>query len=173
VNTTEDETTPNDGKCSLREAIQNANGNAKTSPDCKAGSAERDAIHFSLGKKATIVLSSTLPAITDPSGLTINGQKAKITVSGNEQVAVFQVNFGAQLTLANLTVADGSSPGSSGGAGGGLLNSGGTVKVRNTTFSNNSVSKFGGGIANAGGTLTVTDSTFSENSSLNGGGIFT
>jgi CSLREA domain-containing protein len=38
VNTDQDEITPNDGKCSLREAIQNANTNAQTSPDCPAGS---------------------------------------------------------------------------------------------------------------------------------------
>jgi CSLREA domain-containing protein len=85
VNTDQDESTSNDGKCSLREAITNANDNAQTSPDCPAGSmSAEDAIHFSLGNRATIGLSTALSAITDPSGLSINGQKAKITISGND-----------------------------------------------------------------------------------------
>jgi hypothetical protein len=144
---------------------------------CKAGSAtERDAIHFALGtKKAkTIVLGSQLPAITDPSGLSINGQKAKITISGNEQVRVFEVVAGGQgqltLSLSNLTVADGRS-----GVGAGLLNNDATVKVRNTTFSNNSASQGGGIFNNSFGTstLTVTNSTFSNNSGeFGGGGIY-
>jgi CSLREA domain-containing protein len=101
VNTTEDEATA-DGNCSLREAIEAANTNAPVDA-CKAGSAtERDAIHFALGKKATIVVGSQLPTITDPSGLTINGLKKKITVSGNDAVRVFEVGFGAKLSLKNL-----------------------------------------------------------------------
>ncbi len=158
-----------DGDCSLREAIEAANTNAKVDR-CKAGSAtEQDAIQFALGKKAkTIVLGTTLPVITDPSGLRINGREASITISGNEQVRVFEVAAGAQLALSKLTVADGLSSGN----GGGLLNNG-TVKVGKTTFSNNSAN-FGGGILNnSGGTLTVTDSTLSTNSAgVNGAGIY-
>ncbi len=41
VNTDQDDSTSNDGKCSLREAITNANDNAKTFPDCHAGSQAR------------------------------------------------------------------------------------------------------------------------------------
>ena len=100
---------------------------------CAAGdSSQRDAIHFALGKKqATITLGSQLPTITDPSGLNINGQRAKITVSGDDLVRVFEVGSGAKLTLANLTVADGFAS----GGGGGISNAGGTVKVINSTFS--------------------------------------
>jgi CSLREA domain-containing protein len=170
VNTKEDESTPNDGKCSLREAIQNANDNAQTSPDCKAGSAtEEDGILFALGKKATITLDSQLPTITDASGLSINGQKAKITISGNDAVRVFQVNSGAEVTLARLTVAHGKAN----GLGGGMSNDG-TLTVLNSTFSGNNASD-GGGIENLG-TLEVTNSTFSNNSSAQsspgGGAIF-
>jgi hypothetical protein len=131
---------------------------------------QRDAIHFALGDKATITLGSTLPTITDTSGLNINGRRAKITVSGDDFERVFQVNPGAKLTLANLTVADGRSV----AFGGGLENFG-TVKVFNSTFSGNSVHLDiggGGGIFNDGGTLTVTNSTFSENRAGNGGAIF-
>jgi CSLREA domain-containing protein len=194
VNTTDDETT-DDGNCSLREAIEAANTNAPVDA-CKAGSAtERDAIHFSLGKKATIVLGSQLPTITDPLGLTINGQKAKITVSGNHAVRVFQVNSEAKLTLKKLTVAHGKtdfgagifnngtltvtnstfSGNSATSAGGGIFSLGGTTTVTNSTFSGNSANFAGGGIASFGGTLTVTNSTFSGNSATSsagaGGGI--
>ena len=168
VNTKVDEANT-DGDCSLREAILAANTNAKVD-GCKAGSAtERDAIHFAVGKKAkTIVLGSQLPPITDPSGLRISGQEAKITISGNEQVRVFEVAVNAELALLKLTVADGSSA----EFGGGLLNNGGTVKVRNTTFSNNSANQ-GGGIFSSASTVKVSNSTFSNNSAeLAGGGIF-
>jgi len=171
VNTTEDELNA-DGDCSLREAIQAANPPNAPVDGCKAGSAtERDAIHFALGRKATIELGSTLPAITDASGLNINGQKAKITISGNDAVRVFEVDSGAKLTLARLTVANGFIDGN----GGGIENEGGTLKVTNSTFSGNSAD-FGGGIYNIG-PLTVTDSTFSGNSAhdfsgAGGGGIY-
>ena len=53
ANTLEDQTTPslNDGKCSLREAIRNANNNQSSSIDCLAGTAgdARDAINFAKG----------------------------------------------------------------------------------------------------------------------------
>ena len=56
------------GDCSLREAIKAANTNAAVD-GCRAGSAtKRDEIRFSLGKRATIVLASKLPSITDASG---------------------------------------------------------------------------------------------------------
>jgi CSLREA domain-containing protein len=175
VNTKVDESNP-DGDCSLREAIEAANTNVKVDR-CKAGSAtKQDTIRFALGKKAkTIVLvGSQLPAITDPSGLRINDQKGKITISGDEQFRVFEVAQGAQLALRNLTVADGSADGSAGGsAGAGLLNLGGTVTVGNTTFTNNSGgSGLGGGIYSDGAPLTVTNSTFTNNSAGDGGGIY-
>jgi CSLREA domain-containing protein len=165
VNTDADESNT-DGECSLREAILAADTNL-TVDGCAAGSSsERDAIHFALGEKARITLGSLLPDITNPSGLTINGQKAKIKVSGDDSWSVLFVRSGAKLNLNHLTVADGKDS----GAGGGLLNDGGEVKVRNSTFSGNSSQRFGGGIANFGA-LEVTNSTFSGNSAPNGGGI--
>ena len=174
VNTEVDESNT-DGDCSLREAIEAANTNLAVD-GCAAGSAtERDAIHFSLGKEATIVLDSELPPIADTFGLTINGQKAMITISGNDSVRVFRVNPDAKLTLNRLTVADGfaTSPAPDGA---GLFNIGGTVKVANSTFTGNSVvgvsqGALGGAIENnSGGTLEVRNSTFSNNSSNSVGG---
>ena len=87
-------------------------------------------------------------------------------MSGNEEVRVLQEGPGATLTLHNLTVADGSAGASTGVSDGGVLNSGGTLRVDHSTFSNNSAF-FGGGIYNDGGTLTVINSTLSGNN--NGG----
>jgi len=167
VNTDADEDNA-DGDCSLREAIQAANTNQAVD-NCPAGSATgEDSIRFSLGKEATIVLGSTLPEINDPSGLTINGREAKITVSGNDAVRVFWVNRGAALTLARLTVADGFADDSIGGA---IVNDQSTLKVRNSTFSSNSAGRPGGAIYNNYGTLEVKNSTFSDNSANNAGAI--
>jgi CSLREA domain-containing protein len=169
------------GNCTLREAIEAANTNKKVDR-CAAGSAtEEDAIFFSVGDKATIVLGSQLPDITDQAGVHINGQKAKVTVSGNDSVRVFWVNSGAKLTLRYMRVADGFATDLQEPYGAGLLNDGGTVKVINSTFSGNNITStqgaFGGAISN-GGTLTVTNSTFSGNRATNtsigtayGGGI--
>ena len=114
----------------MREAIKAANTN-NVVDGCAAGSStDGDAIHFALGEQAKITLGSTLPEITDPSGLSIDGQKAKITVSGNDKVRVFGVRPGGKLSLLHLTVANGLSPGSG-------LSDGGQVKVSNSTFSGN------------------------------------
>lgn len=53
--------------------------------------------------------------------------------------------------------------------GGGIRNSGGTVKVDQSTFSGNSA-QYGGGIYNDSGTLNVTNSTLSGNDGESGGG---
>jgi CSLREA domain-containing protein len=167
VNTDEDELNT-DGDCSLREAITAADTNAAVD-GCDAGSATgRDAIHFSLGPEATIVLASELPPVTDASGLNINGMMAKITVSGDESVRVLQEEAGAKLTLHNLTVADGNAGSSTGVFGGGVFNNGGTLKVDHSTFTGNSA-VFGGGIQTFNGTLKVINSTLSGN---NNGGNF-
>jgi CSLREA domain-containing protein len=166
VNTLVDEITPGDGLCSLREAIINANDNAQTFPECAAGTGA-NAITFSIS--GTITLGSTLPAITDD--VTIDGGAQSITVSGNNSVRVMIVNSGKTLTLLKLTIANGLSTGA---AGGGIYDDGGTVNVINSTFSGNSASGDGGGILNNGGTVSVTNSTFSGNSSSTGavgGGI--
>jgi CSLREA domain-containing protein len=123
VDTTADEQNTNT-QCSLREAILNANGdNQSGSSACAAGNGE-DTIHFGLGPSATITLGSQLPTITDTDKLTIDGQGAEITVSGNDSVRVFVVDSGAALDVTNLTVADGLGF----FQGGGLINGGGHGK---------------------------------------------
>lgn len=95
--------TAGDSQCSLREAIESANGAGNG--DCGPDSAGDDTIVF--GLSGTITLGSTLPAIVSGQGsLTIDGGGA-ITISGGNSHRVLQVNSGADLTLRDLTVADG------------------------------------------------------------------
>jgi CSLREA domain-containing protein len=178
VNTKEDKSNTK-GDCSLREAIRAANTNSAVD-GCRAGSAtKRDAIRFSLGDRATIVLASKLPTVTDASGLTIDGgRNSRIVVSGEGKVRVFIVSKDAKLALANLTAAEAFADTFNGGTstrgipGGAIANRGGTVKVTHSTFSGNSAVLGGGAIANIdGGTLRVIDSTFYANSSIAGGAI--
>jgi hypothetical protein len=178
-------TTTNDaGEGSLRGAITTANSTSG-----------EDRIVFDLGASATITLASQLPAVTDGAGITVDGRKAHIAISGNNAARVFGVGSGARLALRNLTVEKGSADlgdggggvlnrgtltvsGStisdnraSGGPGGGIANLG-TAAVSGSTLSDNLASAYGGGISNgSGGTLTVTNSTLSGNSATNGDGI--
>ncbi len=153
--------------CDLREAITNANDDAATYADCAAGSGN-DTITFADGI-STITLVMSLPDITDPDGLTINGG-GDVTISGNNSYRIFHV-VSAPLILTNLTVANGTCTSCSGG---GVLNDGGTLTITNSVFSGNTsaVSGTGGGIKSSG-TLTITGSTFSGNSAnFHGGGIY-
>ncbi len=166
VNTTNDNTT-NDTFCTLREAILAAN-NAPANANCGAGSPADDTITFSVS--GTITLSSTLPNIVSGQGtLTIDGG-GNITISGNNAVRVMWVNNGADLTLQNLTIANGSAD-----FGGGILNFG-TLTITDSTFSGNSASRRGGAIATIGsGALTISNTLFENNTaagttSFDGGG---
>ncbi len=128
VNTTADEVNDDD-ICSLREAITAANDNSATL-GCPAGQSGLDKITFEVS--GTIILESTLPDIIFFGGpLVIDGGEV-ITISGDNSFRVFMVESGAQLTLENITVADGASI-----DGGGIYNSG-TLTVTDSTFSGNS-----------------------------------
>jgi CSLREA domain-containing protein len=176
VNTLADEQT-NNGSCSLREAIINANENNQTgSTDCAAGSGD-DTITFTISGQIT--LNTSLPQITDPAGLTISNPIGPITeavtISGNNatNLFIFFMEEG-ELTLDNLILSDASSGNGavsndgtltitnsivSGNSGSFAINNERTLTVTNSIFSGNS----GGAIGNTG-TLTVTNSTFSGNS---------
>lgn len=86
---------------------------------------------------------------------------------------IFHVHGTGNLTLQDLTVRNGCSPGPSiftDGTGGGIANDGGRVTITNVTLSGNSA-LLAGGIDNDGGTVTITNSTLSGNSALFAGGI--
>ncbi|GIV69775.1 CSLREA domain-containing protein [Caldilinea sp.] len=144
----------NAAHCSLREALSAANA-APTD----------DLITFSVS--GTIAPVGVLPAILNASSagaLSIDGG-GNITISGENSGRVFWVNSGGNLTLQNLTIANGVT----GGDGGGVANFG-ALTVNTVTFSNNRAAG-GGGVANFNGaTLNVVNSIFSRNAAVNGGG---
>jgi predicted outer membrane repeat protein len=134
----------------------------------------------------TLMLTTTsVPAvITGPGSLIV-------TVSGGNQVEVFDVSSRVTATITGLAIANGVSAHDGGGIlndggtvtltdssvksssadnGGGIENSG-TLTISNSTFASDSAGLDGGGIDNRG-TLTITDSTLSNDSARNGGGLY-
>ena len=181
VNTLADENdgSCNDGDCSLRDAIQ------------AAGSG--DTITFSVS--GTIVL--TLGQLTVSDDLLIYGPGAgSLTISGNDASRVLFIQGGANVTLLDLTIADGRASGGddNGGGiynlghltlyrcivadnhadwdGGGIYNySTGILDAQQSAFIGNSAA-FGGGIKNENATISLTNCTFYNNSAdIRGGGI--
>lgn len=158
VTTIADNTTT-DTFCSLREAINNANSDAATSPDCITGSGN-DTIIFDpslrLGSES-IVVSSTLPMITDADGLTIDGGAVLVPINGNNRYRVFRVYNGTSLTLNRILVANGSKLDSGGGA---ILNNG-TLTITNSFFVYNRAGR-GGAIYSGGKTTPLEAALLSE-----------
>jgi hypothetical protein len=132
----------------------------------------------------TITLTNGELAITQ--SLDIEGPGAGLlTVSGNNATRVFDVNAGATVTIAGMTIADGLANGSSIGhtsAGGGILNAGDLTLTGDVVSNNQAVGAAaqvvlggniggggGGGIANLGA-LTVSASVFTGNEAVGADG---
>jgi hypothetical protein len=158
---------PGDKKCSLIEAIQNANDHAKTNADCAAGGSSATTI--SLPKNLTHTLYnysgySGLPDIT--STITITGTGARIVGSGGFRLIT--VSYYGNLTLQGLTLSGGSTYF---GQGGGAVANYGSLTIDKTTISGNRA--YGGGGIYSSGSLTITNgSTVSGNNGLAGGGVY-
>lgn len=151
---------PDDGDCSLREAIENANADAATNTDCAAG-AGNDTITFA-GGIAMIALASALPAVSDTDGLTVDGDDS-VTISGNGSYYIFGTgNSGAELTLQDLVLTSG---------GEGAIFNNGSLTLNSSLVQNSNNTSDGGAVANFdSGTATISDTTFNGNSSLSGSG---
>ena len=135
---------------SLREAINVAN----SAPV---------AVTITFAVSGSLSLDGTqLPAITGD--LTIVGPTAGLTIDAHGASGIFQVNAGATVSLAGLTLANGSAT-----DGGAILNDG-TLALSTSTLSGNAASHDGGGVYNAG-TLTLTNDTLSGNRAYYGGGL--
>ena len=187
-----------DGKCSLIEAIENANAGAQPHVDCLAGSGSDTIVLPKTILALSAVDNSTygatgLPVIT--SQITIEGNGAKITRKGNAPpFRLIAVGATGDLTLNNVTLTGGDaadyggaihnqgmltiqngtiSDNTAGGGGGGITNTAGTLTIENSAISGNTVvtgndSAVGGGIANYAGTVTITNSTISRNNIAGG-----
>jgi CSLREA domain-containing protein len=183
VNSDQDSTdlSANDGLCTLREAINNANDDAATYPDCAAGSGA-DMITFA-GDYTITLQNRELPFIT--SEMTIKGNGADKTViqastcnpvtlpdrCAPATYRVFHVLSSGNLTLDNVSVRNGNCQNQcSAEYFGGAIRATGKLTVVNSSFSGNSASIGGGAIwVNPSGLnfnnsgLTVINSTFSGN----------
>lgn len=161
VNSLLDTAVSGDGKCTLREAIDNVNADTDTSGgDCTVA----NGIAFSVSGQIT--LGSTLPAVT--TAMSIDGSGQNITVDGANLYQVMSVSSTGNLILSNLTVADGSNIS---GSGGGIANEG-KLTVSGCTMSNNQApSGLGGAIFNDSLAILIVESTtLSGNSSASGSG---
>jgi predicted outer membrane repeat protein len=152
------------GTGSLREAINTA--------------ASGDTINFNLsGCPCTITLTSG--ELTVSKTLSITGPSSGLTISGNNASRVIRIYPGGDLTLQNLTIANGKATSFEDEQdGGGVLVVGGALRAFNSTFRNNTAGSHGGAISvslaysNDGGTLELTNSTIVNNSAYSTGAIF-
>ncbi len=120
---------------------------------------------------STLSIESGMTVTIDLGGHTLD---RKLTMRGEGGGQVITVREGATLNLSNGTL-----KGGWGGAGGALVNEGGTVTLTSVTCSNNVADDRGGGICNReGGTLTMTNCSITNNHSNDksgakgGGGFF-
>ena len=166
VNSLADGAPANNGQCTLREALINANNNNQSgSTDCVAGGGP-DTITF--GVTGTINLTSALPNITD--SLNIAGSGANQLIVRRDtggDYRIFTIGSGNMVGIAGLTITGGSLPASEGG---GILNAG-SLTLTDCAVTDN-YANGGGGIMN-NGSLAMTGCTISRNTSnFDGGGLY-
>lgn len=142
----------------LRAAIQNNGANIQLAYDIQLSNST---LSIESGKTVTI----------DLNGHTLD---RKLTKRGEGGGQVITVREGATLNLTGGTLTGGW-----GGAGGALVNEGGTLTITNVIITNNVADDRGGGVCNrTGGTLTMTDCSITNNlsndksGSKGGGGLF-
>ncbi|WP_182866004.1 choice-of-anchor Q domain-containing protein [Stieleria mannarensis] len=144
------------GNLSLREAIRLSNQSLgfdliTFSPDLAGG---------------TIFAIQNGFTITDDVSIVGLGSD-QMTLSGNDQVRVFEVNWNVDAVIGDVTITDGRVIGS-GGRGGGIYSQGNLQLLRSVV--RDSVAPTGGGIYQAQGTLSVTDSSIIANTAEGGDG---
>ena len=159
------------GACSLPDAVTAANSGT-TVQNCTGESGAANVIEFSvtgtinLGPAQTLTITTAEPvAIIGPTvgGITINGDSSN--------VRILKLQAGTNVTLENLTFADGGNSSFLVFGGGAILSEGASLTIENSTFVSN-VAEDGGAIFADSGTVTITNSTFFNNLGLFGGAIY-
>jgi hypothetical protein len=117
-----------------------------------------------------VTIPGSLTNLTIDNG--VSGPAAPAVVDGDSAGPVFTVDYGASVTISDLTIQHGVASASNGYNGGGIVNAG-TLTLNNDTITSNTALYGGGGVWNDG-TLTVDSSTMSDNTASanpnNGGG---
>ncbi len=187
---------PNDGECSISEAIASANTDTAVG-GCAAGSGADTitftvtALNYSIPSALTITDELRIEGRIGAAGriiLTSAGTNRIFFVEGTTLTLVYlelrdgsaesggliYVDAGGTLITDDLLATGGTATGDDADMGGGAIAvDGGTATIVNSTFSGNraaGTSGSGGAILNNGGTLTITGSTFTSNSSNRAGG---
>lgn len=177
VTTTADELN-NNGKCSLREAVQAANTDKKVD-SCPAGSGT-DTINLSSGTyKLTLPPDpgSSAVGLRITAGLNIKGKGASATIlDGNRTetnygTRVFDITNNATLTVDRITARNGSD---AGGDDGGVIKvwDGAKLTLRNSLVERGSSSAGGNIYVDQNATLDVSSTTIQGSGSEFGGGIY-
>jgi hypothetical protein len=181
-----------DGRCSLIEAIVNANRDARPHLDCVAGSGA-DTIVLPAQSRQVLHGKELLPQIT--SRIVIEGHRSTVLRNTATNLTFFSVGSSGNLTLNETTVTGAFGDFFSRGYGvhnsgrvelndsgiadaGGIFNSGGVAVLNHSIVTGNVGNEYrrGGGILNevadhVGGKLFVTNSVISGNTAYSGGGI--
>jgi CSLREA domain-containing protein len=170
------------GNCTLREAVQAANGDAAID-ECPVGSGP-DRIELLRGTHALSLLgtdedASQVGDLDTTSDLTISGDLGGSVVDGAGIDRVFEAHSG-QLSLEIVTVTGGDATGEAGGGlsdtttgdGGAVLLQDGALRIwRSTLAYNHAVD--GAAVASQGGAVSVETSTLSDNIATGeGGGVY-
>ncbi len=141
-------------------ALEVTQANDSGAGSLRAAVAAGGSVTFSPALNGATILLTTGP-ITVPSGTTINGPGANLVgVSGSLSSRIFEVAPGSSVTINGLRLRDGRA--GTGGQGGAIRNLGSLV-VSGLSVSDNRAGDAGGGIYNTG-SLEVRASTFSGNS---------
>ncbi|MEX2169736.1 MAG: choice-of-anchor Q domain-containing protein [Pirellulales bacterium] len=176
VNSTANDSLPNDGYVTLREAISAAWGNTTTDLGHTGSSSEPDTIRFDeslfVNGHATIELASKIDV---NSNLTIEGPGADLlTISGEGVTRVFEEFYNYYVTMSGISIVDGfaNDEGGPDSRGGGIYNGSGYLVLDGVEFRGNTANTNGGAIYSVGGSLTVLNSTFYGNHAGTGGAIY-
>ena len=169
-----------DGRCSIVEAIDNANNDAATHADCPAGAgADNIILTRNIALSGTTLFTAAgdngLPSIT--SDITIDAEGFSIVRRGATPFRFFHVAAAANLTLNRVTLSNGLL--SAGFDNGGAIHNDGNLTINESTLQNNRLETIfpsGGAIYN-NGNLTLNNTIIRNNSLLNatfsnGGGIY-
>lgn len=143
--------------CSLREAIDNANNDAATRPDCASGASGQD-----------IVVFQNVGTVTSTSAMSINEDLmivGPVIIDGGNVSRIFTIASSADVSLLTVTIRN--------GIDGAILISSGNLVATACNFNNNVSGPSGGGAIHASGTennVDIEGCSFDSNSSANGDG---